>query len=254
MPTSSKTCESHPVVGVGRRWERPLACSGVISKWSRNLTSVFISGEPVLSGGRGQDEWQEAIRQRVHPRIQSPRLTFVVSGLKRRGHPFDLDNLVHPVLMTFEEPIDRVSARLYVGTPAGLLIEDRPLDELPGPCPRSIYLESHSRESAHGRSGIPEIALHEVLTDHEGLGLHLAFDSRDIPIRHGWFGPTEAVVDDLAPWFGTYTSRQLIADHRIRDLRIERGLNPSQEGVAVSVWYVPDDEVLVPRGLTALLS
>lgn len=213
------------------------------------MRPVYITGEPVLSGGRGQDAWQEAIRQRVDPTIASPTLTFVVSSTRRRGHPFDLDNLVHPVLMVFDEPIDRVSARMYVGSSPGLLIEDRPLEPPPADCARTIYIASHSRVSARGRLGIPVIADDEPLMDHEGLALHLAFDSPDIPIRRGWFGPTEAVVDDLVSWFGTYTSRQLIADHRIRDLRIERGLSPTKQGVAISVWYVPDDELAVPAGL-----
>lgn len=207
----------------------------------------------MLSGGRGQDEWQQAIRQSIDPRIVSPTLTFVVSSIRRRGHPFDLDNLVHPVLMVFDEPIDRVSARLYVGFPTGLLVEDRALDQPPVRCARSIYLQAHSRVSVRGRLGIPEIADDEMLIDHEGLGIHLAFDSFDIPIRRGWFGPTEAVVDDLVPWFGVYTSRHLIADHRIRDLRIERGLNPTKEGVAISVWYVPDEELVLPAALSSFL-
>ncbi len=50
-------------------------------------------------------------------------------------------------------------------------------------------------------------------------------------------------MDDLTPWFGTYTRRELIADHRIRDLRITRGADSSKSGVAISLWYVPDEEV-----------
>jgi hypothetical protein len=87
------------------------------------------------------------------------------------------------------------------------------------------------------------------LEDHDGIGFFLGFDRSDIPIRQGWFGPTEAVVDDLAPWLGHYTSRELVADHRIRDLRIVRGLNPDTEGVRVVVWYVTADEVALPTSL-----
>ena len=65
----------------------------------------------------------------------------------------------------------------------------------------------------------------------------------DIPISRAWFGLTEAVIDDLVAWFGTYTSRVLIADHRIRDLRIERGVRPETGEVHIMLWYVPDDEV-----------
>ena len=66
------------------------------------MFGVFVAGEPVLSGGKGQDEWQEAIRRSVVGQPTHPSLTFVVSSLRRRGHPFDLDNLIHPVLMVFE--------------------------------------------------------------------------------------------------------------------------------------------------------
>ncbi len=206
---------------------------------------VWVSGEPVLSGGRGQDEWQSAIRAALGKRsIRRPSLTFVVAGLRRRGHPFDLDNLVHPVLMVLEEPIDVVTGRLYVGRQPGLLLEDD-LPELPDPV-RSLYVPSHSRASDSARPGIPEIIDDSVLADHDGLGLSLDFDRKEIPIRRGWFGPTEAVVDDLKPWFGTYTTRHLIADHRIRHLRFQRGLSPTAEGVRISVWYVPDQDLKVP--------
>jgi len=205
---------------------------------------VFIAGEPVLSGGRGQEDWQELIRASAGAAIESPRLTFTVSSLRRRGHPFDLDNLIHPVLMVFDEPIDRVAARLFVGGRPGLFIEDERPSPPPSDCVHSIYVTSHSTTSSRGRSGIPEISRDEVCIDHEGVGLSLAFDRPDIPIRKGWFGPTEAVIDDLVPWLGTYTSKHLIADHRIRDLRIERGVNPTADGVRISLWYVPDTEVL----------
>ena len=218
------------------------------------MQPTFVPGEPVLSGGRGQDEWQDAIRSRVNSSISNPTLTFVVSSVRRRGHPFDLDNLVHPVLMVLDDPIDRVSARLYVGAPQGLLIEDRVPDAPPQDSSHSIYVSSHSDGSTRGRMGIPQIDNDQVLDEHEGLGLSLSFDRSDIAIRQGWFGPTEAVVDDLIPWFGTYTSRGLIADHRIRDLRIERGVNPSDRGVRISVWYVPDPAVALPLTLQAALS
>ena len=217
------------------------------------IEPTFKPGEPVLSGGYGQTEWQDAIRARVRGAVYSPRLTFVVSSLRRRGHRFDLDNLVHPVLMVLDEPIDRVAARLYVGAPQGLLIEDRAPDVPPNDGLRSIYITGHSVMSARGRVGIPQIANDLILDEHEGIGLSLEFDRSDIPIRRGWFGPTEAVVDDLVPWLGTYTARELIADHRIRDLRFERGLNPTKEGVRISVWYVPDDHVSLPSALTGVL-
>ncbi len=214
-------------------------------------SEVFVEGEPVLSGGRGQAEWQEAIRVRLTDAPINPSLTFVVSSLRRRGHPFDLDNLVHPVLMVLDEPVDTVSARLYVGQRPGLLIEEASPGPPPSDCLRTIYLDSHSETSDRNRAGIPEIASDPVYGKHEGLGLSLEFDRSDIPIREGWFGPTEAVVDDLTPWLGTYTKRQLIADHRIRELRIVRGVNPLQSGVRISLWYVPDSSILVPDVLQA---
>lgn len=207
--------------------------------------AVWVPGEPVLSGGRGQDEWQAAIRTALGGReIRNPSLTFVVAALRRWGNPFDLDNLIHPVLMVLDEPIDVVTARLYVGSQPGLLLEDS-LPPLPEPV-RSLYVSSHSKVSARTRPGILELVDDEVLSDHEGLGLSLEFDRADIPIRRGWFGPTEAVVDDLKPWFGTYTTRELIADHRIRHVRFQRGINPEAEGVRISVWYVPDQDMTIP--------
>lgn len=210
------------------------------------VSAAWVEGEPVLSGGRGQAEWQDAIRESLHGRVHSPALTFIVSSLRRRGHPFDLDNLVHPVLMVLEEPIDCVSARLYVGDQPGLLIQDLSPQPPPGDPVRRLYVDTHSEMSDRHRSGIPEIVNDSVLDQHEGIGLMLEFDRDDVPIRRGWFGPTESVVDDLAPWLGRYTSRQLVADHRIRDLRFVRGLDPARRGVRISIWYVPDEMIAVP--------
>ena len=209
------------------------------------MSRVFIDGEPVLSGGRGQEEWQAEIGARVPRRVVHPDLTFVVSRLRRRGQPFDLDNLVHPVLMVFEDPIDYVRARLVVGTSPGVLIEDARSDVGGEAVLRSIYVASHSDQSARERRGIPEIADDSVFDVHEGLGISLEFDRADIPIRRGWYGPTEAVIDDLTPWFGTYTSRHLIADYRLRDLRLVRGVNPAANGVRIKIWYVPDADVMM---------
>lgn len=209
---------------------------------------MFVPGEPVLSGGRGQSEWQAQIAEGIDPAIEHPKLTFVVNSLRRRGHPFDLDNLVHPVLMVLDDPVRSVSARLHVGDNPGLLIED----ELPSPpatVERSVAVPIASKSSDRNRKGIPSIANDAVLDEHEGIGVWLAFDAEDIPIRRGWFGPTEAVIDDLVPWLGTYTAANLIADHRIRDLRIVRGSNPDDHGVDVRVWYVPDEDVPIPSEL-----
>ncbi len=108
--------------------------------------------------------------------------------------------------------------------------------------------------SSADRPGIPEISDDPVFDRHEGIGLSLDFDRSDIPIRKGWFGPTEAVIDDLAPWLGRYTSRQLIADHRMRDLRITRGASPDSMGVRIAIWYVPDVAVSVPDNVTAQIA
>jgi hypothetical protein len=213
--------------------------------------SVFVEGEPVTSGGRRQDEWQSAIRSRCPRHLAAPSLIFIVSSLTRHGQPFDLDNLVHPVLMVFDEPIDAVRARLYVGVRPGVLIES---DDVPVAIPtpeESLYVPVHSSGNARDREGIPALTNAEPLRLHEGIGVSLRFDSPEIPIRHGWFGPTEAVIDDLAPLLGTYTRRQLVADHRIRDLRISRGHSPNRSGVAIDVWYVPDRQVSTPLDLAA---
>ena len=189
----------------------------------------------MLSGGRWQEEWQAKIRECVRRRVVNPDLTFVVSGLRRRGQPFDFDNLVHPVLVVFDDPIDYVRARLVVGDTPGMLFEDARSHVDDEAVLRSIYLASHSDGSARERRGIPEIVNDPVFNLHEGLGISLEFDRADIPIRRGWDGPTEAVIDDLVPWFGTYTSRDLIADHCLRDLRLVRGVNPTATGVKTKI-------------------
>jgi hypothetical protein len=210
---------------------------------------VFVSGKPALSGER-DEPWKELVRAHLRGTPVHPTLTFVVSALRRRGQPFDLDNLVHPVLYVMEDPIDCVSARLFVGEPAGVLIEDRP-PIVPPDEARTVRGERASKASDRNRVGIPEIANDPPFTDHEGIGLFLRFDANDVPIRLGWYGPTEAVIDDLKPWLGTYTSRQLVADHRLRDLRISRGAAPGGGGVTIDIWYVPDADVFrIPRSVS----
>jgi len=211
---------------------------------------VFVDGEPVLSGGRGQDEWQSQIRDLASRSVTHPDLTFIVSTLRRRGQPFDLDNFVHPLLMVFDEPINYVRARLHVGERPGVLIEDAITDPPRDDFLCSLYLPSHSGTSSADRPGIPEISDDPVFDRHEGIGLSLNFDRSDVPIRKGWFGPTEAVIDDLAPWLGRYTSRQLIADHRMRDLRVSRGASPGDTGVRIAIWYVSDEAISVPDHVT----
>jgi|GEM_PF-5769808 len=83
---------------------------------------------------------------------------------------------------------------------------------------------------------------------HEGIGIALEFDQDDVPIRRGWFGPTEAVLDHLVPWLGTYMNRGLIADHRLRDVRFTRGANPRGSRVTITIWYV-----LMPRCVCQLM-
>jgi hypothetical protein len=136
-----------------------------------------------------------------------------------------------------------VSAQEYVGEPPGVLIEDLPPAAPPEDCVRRLRLDRHSLASEKGRVGIPEIVNDSPCDEHEGIGLGLDFDGPDIPLRLGWYGPMEAVIDDLRPWLGTYTKRELIADHRIRDLRITRGNSPDSRGVTIALWYVPDSEV-----------
>jgi len=218
------------------------------------VPGFFVTGEPVLSGSRGQDEWQDAIRACLTADVVQPMLTFIVSSLKRRGQLFDLDNLVHPVLMVLDDPIDSVSARIYIGDRPGLLIEDDRFEPRPDGYLESVYVSEHSRGSDANRAEISEIADDSVYDEHEGVGISLVFDASEIPIRKGWFGPTEAVIDDLVPWLGTYTSRGLIADHRIRDLRISRGANPDADGVEITIWYVTDDEVRVPETLRTMIA
>jgi hypothetical protein len=146
-----------------------------------------------------------------------------------------------------------VSARLYLGEHPGILIQDVPPEAPPSETIRSFYATSHSESSETGRLGFTEIADDPVHSEHEGLGLALDFDRSDIPIKDGFYGPTEAVIDDLGPWFGTYRSGTLHADHRVRDLRITRGANPDRAGVRVALWYVPDAELPTPADVLDLI-
>src|SRR5262245_15676542 len=73
-----------------------------------NMRTLIVPGEPALwSAGADarsvsrEVEWKNQIRERTREASPAPQamiLQFAVKEWKRRGHCFDLDNLVTPVL------------------------------------------------------------------------------------------------------------------------------------------------------------
>jgi len=70
------------------------------------------------------------------------------------------------------------------------------------------------------------------------LGVSLVFKSDVARVGDfGFEGPIKAVLDGLGPLFGTYSNGP--RDYRVRELRIERGGQPGQHGVSITIWRLP---------------
>jgi hypothetical protein len=96
-----------------------------------------------------------------------------------------------------------------------------------------------SRGSVANRPPVPELAGLSAFGVEELLGLSLAFDAPDVDVGNmSYDGPTKSLIDDLAPLFGTHVVRGKLEgnDHRVKELRITRGVRPGASGVTATLW------------------
>lgn len=100
-------------------------------------TEVFVPGEPVSyqvgkadsAAMRRQADWVASVATVVREESVHPHLRFVVSGLKRGGNRFDIDNLAKPVLGLIALHAASVWVEVAVDTRPGVHISD----EVPAP-------------------------------------------------------------------------------------------------------------------------
>lgn len=204
---------------------------------------VFIAGKPLTDIWAPPGlRWIETVRRAANGPLRHPYLLFT-----RRDHSwYDLDNLAHPVIAALGiADCDSIWAQVRVGEPEGVLIRE---EEPPPPDPRApagIYISMPSSRSRAKRLRPPELEHVEVIGDDEPLCLTVEFDASDVAVAAlSYDGPLKSLIDDLTPLFGTglIAGRLLAKDHRVKDLRIFRGLNPGGHGVRVRLWQLNDDD------------
>ncbi len=195
-----------------------------------------IAGEPALFFSKGERDWRNAIASVGAQEIRALALRFTVASYKRRGHSFDIDNLCKPVLDELRWKPDTIWARVEVGEEPGLLIFDAP----PPPAPataRLVDIATPPSRSAR-TTGIPELMAESVLGGgEEDVGIELAFHSPETRIEDfGFEGPIKPLIDGMFVVLGGAAHRP--SDHRIKDLRIRRGVAPDRLGVTITIWLL----------------
>lgn len=203
---------------------------------------VFVEGEPVLFMGRGERKWREKVRSAVALVPSSIRLQFTVASLLRWGNRFDIDNMCKPVLDALGAEFDTIWATTVVG--------DRPGVTIAGERPPAPYLAAQAmiadppRMSVRRDDVLAELVDATPIRDDGPLGCHLRFGDPDAPIGDfGFEGPIKPLIDALWPLLGGEAHKP--ADHRIHDLRVERGV--AVQGVEVTVWECQTDPPTRPR-------
>lgn len=195
---------------------------------------VFVPGEPaLLLTGRERDR-RAAVQACGLNGLSSVRLRFVVTSWRRHGHPFDLDNLVDPVLAVIAAPPARrrsLWATVEVGDPPGVSIPSGPPPPTPGDALR-VHLRDPPRRSVRTADRLAELLEAVVLGTDEPCGCALILGGDTKGLVFGFDGPVKPTIDALWPLLGGAAHNP--ADHRITDLRVQ--LDSGAKGVAVALW------------------
>ena len=202
---------------------------------------VFVAGEPALFLTSGERLWKKAVAAAALPPLAHPALHFTVATFRRRGQPFDLDNLAKPVIECLGGRPTTVWVTIQEGTRSGVEIAD----ELPPPAPGDAMAVVVG--SPRSRSVFPTVPMAEFASldrfgqPQEPLGLQIMFDSETARISDfGFSGPIKPFIDGMETVLGP--SSHGPADHRIRELRITKGNNPGGFGATVRIWLRSNDE------------
>ena len=203
---------------------------------------VFIAGKPLTDIWAPPGlRWMETVHQAANGPLRHPHLLFT----RRDRSWYDLDNLAYPVVAALGiADCDSIWAQVRAGEPEGVLIREEQPPPLDPGAPAGIYISKPSSGSQAKRPRPPELEHVEVVGNDEPLCLTVEFDASDVPLAAlSYDGPLKSLIDDLTPLFGTglISGRLLAKDHRVKDLRITRGLNPDGHGVRVRLWPLNDE-------------
>jgi hypothetical protein len=98
---------------------------------------------------------------------------------------------------------------------------------------RRVVIAGPPQQSVRRNDVLPELADVSQVGVDGAVGCYLRFGDAGVPIGDfGFDGPIKPLIDALWPMLGGEPHRP--ADHRIRDLRVERG--GGFEGVEVILW------------------
>lgn len=198
---------------------------------------MFIEGEPQTLLSTREKMWRAAV---LNSHIQAGpelRLRFVVSAWKRRGHSFDLDNLVSPVLDVIGCEVQSrksVWATVELGQPSGVEVTSA---SPPLPPADSLKFSFANPPLRSVRVAEPLIELLGVQLLGEGdapCACEIRVGGNTPGLAFGFEGPIKPTIDALWPLLGGTHTRP--ADHRIRDLRVMQA--PEISGVQVALWLL----------------
>lgn len=225
--------------GVGTAHKHALLQRRILGRMAiEPATSVFIEGKPLTDIWAPPGlRWRARLSEAICRPLQHPYLRFV----RNDRNPFDLDNLVYPVLaVSGRDACASIWATVSSGPTEGVWIDEA----IPPPPPASpsaiaVRLEQPSVASVAGRPSPPELRHVEEVAPGSPLGLSLAFDAPEVAVgAMSYEGPTKSLIDDLGPQLGTrlYRGRPVSNDQRVKELRITRGHVPGGHGVVVTAW------------------
>lgn len=198
---------------------------------------AFVAGEPVLflTNPARESTWSAQVRAAIATSLEHPRLGFIVASLTRGHQPFDIDNLAKLVLDAVAPDPASVWVTVEVGDRPGVRIGDEAPPSLDASLV-DVRIGTPPRRSVRSPPVLVELATAVVIEPATApIGLELTYDSAAVRIgRFDFEGPVKPLIDALAPLFGRYANGP--ADHRVRELRITKGVRPGEEGVRVRAW------------------
>jgi len=200
----------------------------------RGDRAVFVAGEPALLLTRGESDWRQLVRDCGVVGLERPRLRFLVSAWRRRGHRFDLDNLVDPVLAVVAAPAPQrrsLWATVELGTQPGVEISELEPPAVPAEA-TTVHLANAPQRSVRTLERLVELVEHAPIATDEpcGCALTLGRDTRGLVF--GFEGPIKPTIDALWPLLGG--TPHAPEDHRIHDLRVTA--DATVTGVSVALW------------------
>ncbi|MBX3003127.1 MAG: hypothetical protein KF828_04155 [Anaerolineales bacterium] len=182
---------------------------------------MFVEGEPQTLLSAGEKRWRAILANRGIQPWPDLRLRFVVGAWKRRGHFFDLDNLVSPVLDAIGSKLserESIWATVELGDKPGVEITNGS----PPPSPIGglrVVLKNPPLRSIRTSKPLLELVEANLFGEpSQPCGCEIRIGMNASGIAFGFEGPIKPTIDALWPLLGgTFKSP---ADHRVRDLRL----------------------------------